>query len=126
MTQMITQNIRPAGSWDKAIDTCVMSYDERFLRRKVVQTKAGGTLLVDLAKVTSLDHGDGFETTEGKVIEIRAAEEPLLAVTAPDLPRIAWRSPCGIKRANVVTKGTLVTRFQLSLTFVWVPAALLR
>ena len=107
MTQMITQNIRPAGSWDKAIDICVMSYDERFLRRKVIQTKEGGTLLVDLAKVTSLDHGDGFETTEGKIIEIRAAEEPLLAVTAPDLSRIAWHignrhTPCQIEKDRLL------------------------
>ena len=107
MAGMIAQNTRRAGTWDKAIDACVMTYDERFLRRKVIQTEAGSSVLVDLTQVTSLDHGDGFELSDGQIIEVRAADEPLLAVTTPDLTRVAWHignrhTPCQIEPGRLL------------------------
>ena len=37
-----------------------LSYEARFLRRKVLTTAGGLPFLVDLAQTTSLDHGDAF------------------------------------------------------------------
>lgn len=107
MTQMIAQKTLPSGSWSKAADTCVLTYDERFLRRKVLKTTGGVDLLVDLAQATSLNHGDGIETSNGEIVEVRAAAEPLLAVSAADLPRIAWHignrhTPCQIEKDRLL------------------------
>ena len=101
MAHFISQNTRTAGTWTDPIDQCVMTYDERFLRRKVVKTEKGADLLVDLPHVTSLEHGDAFEVANGDFIEVCAAQEPLLEITAPDLTAIAWHignrhTPCQI------------------------------
>ena len=48
------------GAWNTAGDTCTLSYDDRFLRRKVLETSAGKRFLVDLEHTESLDHGDAL------------------------------------------------------------------
>lgn len=102
MTDFIAQIIQPAGAWQHSTATCVMTYDARFMRRKVVITTDGRSVLVDLAQVTSLAHGDAFETTDGAFIDVKAAPEPLLAITSADLTRVAWHignrhTPCQIE-----------------------------
>jgi urease accessory protein len=101
MADLIAQSTVPAGTWTAA-DICVMTYDERFLRRKVVALASGADLLIDLPQVTSLDHGSGLVLPSGEIVEVRAAEEPLLEVRAPDLTRVAWHignrhTPCQIE-----------------------------
>jgi urease accessory protein len=71
------------------------------LRRKVLKTARGQTLLVDLAHTTSLDHGDAFELDDGNLIQVSAAAEPLLQITG-DLVQLAWHignrhTPCQIE-----------------------------
>ena len=83
-------------------DRLVLTYEDRFLRRKVLALASGAMLLVDLPKTTSLDHGGVLITTDGAEILIEAAKEPLLAITGADLPRIAWHignrhTPCQIE-----------------------------
>jgi len=101
MVDYTSQNIRKAGTWSGAFDLCVLNYDDRFLRRKVIKTVHDESLLVDLAQTTSLDHGDAFELTDGRLVEVVAAEEPLLQVTG-DLVQLAWHignrhTPCQIE-----------------------------
>ncbi len=107
MTDHLTQKIQPAGSWDAAIAQCVLSYDDRFLRRKVLQTEAGQSVLVDLPKTTSLNHGDAFETSEGQLIEVVAANEELFEITGPNLVQLAWHignrhTPCQIEADHLL------------------------
>lgn len=71
-------------------EACMLSYDARFLRRKVVKTVDGQSVLVDLPKTTSLNHGDAPATAEGKLIEIIAVQEAVLQVTGPNLVLLAW------------------------------------
>ncbi|MGR3500871.1 urease accessory protein UreE [Pseudaestuariivita sp.] len=90
-----------------AQDTLVLNYDSRFLRRKVLYTQSGTDLLVDLAQTTSLDQGGRLVTTDGAEIEVIAAPEPLLEVTASDLTRVAWHvgnrhTPCQIESARLL------------------------
>lgn len=106
MVDYTTHTIRKAGDWANAFEVCVLSYDERFLRRKVINTAHDEKLLVNLAHTTSLDHGDAFELTDGRFIEVVAAEEPLLAITG-DLTQLAWHignrhTPCQIERTRLV------------------------
>lgn len=84
------QIVRRAGDWSGAYDLVVLSYEERFLRRKVLETVHDERFLVDLAKTTSVDQRDAFELADGRLIEVIAAEEYLLEITSDNLARIAW------------------------------------
>ena len=83
-------------------DTVTLDYDARFFRRKGLMTDGGLRILADLAQTISLDEGDALQLEDGRLIGIRAAPEPLLKVTGPDLPRLAWHignrhTPCQIE-----------------------------
>jgi urease accessory protein len=101
MADYTSQTIHKVGTWSDAFELCVLTYDDRFLRRKVIKTEHEKTLLVNLAHTVSLDHGDAFELTDGRFIEIIAAAEPLLQITG-DLVQLAWHignrhTPCQIE-----------------------------
>ena len=100
----ICQTIRRHGLWeDGAADDCVeLDYDQRLLRRKVLTTAGGQRILIDLDRITGLDHGDALELGDGRLIAVIAASEALLEVTATDLIRLAWHignrhAPCQIE-----------------------------
>ncbi|SDY12115.1 urease accessory protein UreE [Citreimonas salinaria] len=99
-------------------DRLVLDYEARFLRRKVLTMASGAGLLVDLAQTTSLDDGGVLVTTEGHEIAVEAAAEPLLAITAPDLPRVAWHvgnrhTPCQIEAGRLLIRPDHVIRAML-------------
>ena len=82
-------------------DRVTLSYDARFLRRKVLTTDSGARFLVDLEQTTSLDRGDAFALDDGRRIEVVPAAEALLDVRG-DLTRLAWHignrhMPCQIE-----------------------------
>ncbi|RHZ95728.1 urease accessory protein UreE [Cereibacter sphaeroides] len=97
------------GEWTGLAAGCVrLGYDERFLRRKRLETEAGDGFLVDLAETTSLDEGCAFELADGRLVEVRAAEEEVVAVTGPIL-RAAWHignrhTPCQIEADRLVIR----------------------
>lgn len=110
MAQLLAQTLRPAGSWTTATDYCALSYDARFLRRKVIETAAGARVLVDLPKTTSLAHGDALETDSGALIEIIAAPEALLQITGANLVQLAWHignrhTPCQIEADHLLIQN---------------------
>ena len=88
------------GHWSgPAAATVTLDYDERLLRRKRLETSAA-RLMVDLAETVSLEPGDALKTDDGRLIEIAAAEEPVVQIRG-DLPRLAWHignrhTPCQI------------------------------
>lgn len=88
-------------------DALSLTYDDRFLRRKVLTCESGEQILVDLAQTTSLNHGGALVLDDGREVEIQAAPEALLAVTAPDLTRVAWHignrhTPCQIEKDRLL------------------------
>lgn len=114
MADYLCQNIRRAGhnAGHKTgiFDRCIMTYDERFLRRKVVTTAQNATVLVDLPHTTSLDHGDALELSDGRLIAILAADEALLSITGPDLVRLAWHignrhTPCQVAADHLLIQA---------------------
>ncbi|MGR3377793.1 urease accessory protein UreE [Salipiger abyssi] len=119
MTTLPTSHeILRKGLWDDAADTVRLSYEDRFLRRKVLKAASGQGFLVDLAHTESLDHGDAFRLTDGRAVAVEAAEEPLLAVTGADLPRIAWHignrhTPCQIEQGRLLIQRDHVIRDML-------------
>ncbi len=78
-----------------------LGYEARLLRRKRLRTEGGAAFLVDLAGTISLNAGDCFVLEDGRLVEVAAAEEPVLVVTG-DLARLAWHignrhTPCQIE-----------------------------
>lgn len=101
MSRPVAERACPAGEWTAASERCILTYDERFLRRKRLTCESGFQFLCDLEKTTSLEEGAALELTDGRIIEIVAAAEPLYEVTGPDLARLAWHignrhTPCQI------------------------------
>jgi len=97
-----------AGHWANAYDLVVLSYDERFLRRKRLETVHGDGFLVSLPETISVAHGDAFELLDGRLIEVIAAEEPVLVITG-DLARLAWHignrhTPCQIEPGRLLIR----------------------
>ena len=117
MSDYTAHYVRRHGDWQGAFELCVLSYDARFLRRKVIQTAHDESLLVDLPQTTSVDHGDAFELTDGRFIEVLAAEEDLLEVTG-DLSRLAWHignrhTPCQIEEHRLLIQRDHVIKDML-------------
>ncbi|HWK40834.1 MAG TPA: urease accessory protein UreE [Croceibacterium sp.] len=89
------KDILPAGMWDGATasDSIVLDYDERH-RRRFSYTGAGGTrFLLDLPRPRLLHDGDGLRLSDGSMIHVRAADEPLMEARAASphaLLRLAW------------------------------------
>lgn len=84
-----------------------LSYEDRFLRRKVLRLVSGDNLLVDLPQTTSLDHGGVLVLSDGREIEVVAAPEPLLEVRGDPLHRLAWHignrhTPCQIEAGRLL------------------------
>ncbi len=84
-----------------AFDQVVLSYDDRFLRRKRLVTAQGAGFLVSLDETISVAHGDAFQLDDGRLIKVIAAIEPVMIITG-DLPRFAWHignrhTPCQIE-----------------------------
>ena len=50
MADYISQSVLKSGAWTHACDSCLLFYEDRFLRRKVLKTAKGASLLVDLAQ----------------------------------------------------------------------------
>ena len=96
------------GTNGVTFDHVVLSYDDRFLRRKRLITAQGAGFLVSLEETISVAHGDAFQLDDGRMIEVIAAEEPVLVVTG-DLPRLAWHignrhTPCQIEAARLLIR----------------------
>ncbi|MBV2361695.1 urease accessory protein UreE [Thalassococcus sp. CAU 1522] len=92
-----------------AVGEVQLDYEARFLRRKTLVLTDGRRVLVDLPKTTSLDHGGVLVLDGGGEIAIVAAPEPLIEVTATDLPRIAWHignrhTPCQIEPGRLLIR----------------------
>ncbi len=109
MSLPTTQILRRAGHWSGACDLVTLTYEERFLRRRVLATAHGERFLVDLAQTVSLEHGDAFELADGRLVEVIAAEEELIEVTGPDLARLAWHignrhTPCQIEPQRLLIR----------------------
>ena len=108
MDHLTAQTILRSGQWLRSDSRVVLGYDARFLRRKRLVAEDGSSFLVDLAETTSLDQGDAFQLSDGRLIVVIAAEEPVVEVRG-DLPRLAWHignrhTPCEIAGDHLVIR----------------------
>ena len=87
--------IIPSGHWPLAdqLDEVVLDYDERHRRRRVFTAAGGATFLLDMPETVVLQDGDGLRLEDGTFVAVRAADEPLVEITASapaELARLAW------------------------------------
>lgn len=87
--------VTPAAQWPAAERRAVvtLAHHDRHRRRIRLTADDGTAFLLDLAEATVLRHGDGLRLEDGGYIEVRAAPEQLIAVSAPTpelLARLAW------------------------------------
>lgn len=95
-----------------------LTYDQRLLRRKKLQTTEGQPFFVDLPQTVSVVAGGGFVLDDGRVVAIEAAREALYAVTGPEIIRYAWHignrhTPCEIQNDTLVIQRDPVLRGML-------------
>lgn len=85
--------IIPAGAWTRAAQSVTLDYDRRFRRRLRFVSDQGAEILLDLPEAQHIRGGDALVLEDGALVEVRAADEALLEVTAPTpdaLIRLAW------------------------------------
>lgn len=105
--------IQPAGG--QAETTLTLAYSDRFLRRRTLICDDGTSVLLDLARTTSLNHGDVVVCNNGRRICVKAAKEPLLQITADRLLPLVWHignrhCPCQIEETRVLIQPDHVLR----------------
>ena len=87
-------DIKRKGTWDGiAVDTVVLVYNDRYRRRMAMTGTGGLEFILDMAKASVLADGDALELTDGRLVAVKAAAEPLLEITCADpvhLARVAW------------------------------------
>lgn len=111
------QKLLSHGTWNGAYDLVVLTYEDRFLRRRRLETVHHEGFLVDLAETTHLNPGDAFQLADGRLIEVVAAEEEVLIITG-DLPRLAWHignrhTPCQIEGKRLLIRADHVLEAML-------------
>jgi urease accessory protein len=90
---MRATSIIPAGKWNVAAHSVTLDYDRRFRRRLRFVTDQGAEILLDLPEAIHVHGGDALALEDGSCVEVRAANEALLEITAPSadaLIRLAW------------------------------------
>ena len=110
--------ILPSGSFRASDDRVTLGYDARILRRKRLETDSGASVMVDLPETTSLNPGDALKLDDGRVIEIAAAEEPVVVIKG-NLPRLAWHignrhTPCQVTESHLIIRRDHVLEAMLA------------
>lgn len=101
-----------AGSWPKA-EKCgaiTLDWGDRHRRRVLLTDDAGGEFLLDLPQALHLTDGDGLQLDAGGWIEVHAADEEVMDVTATDaaaLARLAWHIGNRHKPVQILSAGAL-------------------
>jgi len=109
---------RATADGSRAPDEVFLDYEGRFLRRRRLTSAAGRTFLVDLPETRSLEEGDVFRLEDGARIVVRAAAEPLYAVTGDNPARLAWHignrhTPARIEPGRILIRADHVLRRML-------------
>jgi urease accessory protein len=110
MTLPVARTLHRAGLWPRlATARVVLGYDDRFLRRKRLSMASGEAFLVDLPETANLLAGDALELSDGRLVEIAAADEDVLVVRG-DLVRLAWHignrhTPCQIEADRLLIRA---------------------
>ena len=110
---LTAHDVIPCGQWTgPAADHIMLDHDARHRRRWYYTADHGTGFLLDLARATVLNHGDAVQLSDGRLVEILAAPEALVEVTAADpaaMIRLAWHignrhTPCQVAEGHLVIR----------------------
>lgn len=92
---LVCNNVRTAGTWHTATaaDVVRLDFDGRHRRRHMMTGEGGLSFLLELPRAVALRDGDGLALSDGRIVRVTAAPEPLIEITASSmgaLMRIAW------------------------------------
>jgi urease accessory protein len=93
LTLRATSFVRAQYLLETPWEIVVMDASERHLRRKLITLQHGDEVLVDLEKPIKFADRDCLILEDGRLVQIIASDEELLAVTARDavhLTQLAW------------------------------------
>lgn len=94
LAMLRADHVVPRGTWtDEPVDRVRWDYEARHRRRITATGEGGLAFLLDLPEVHLLREGDGLVLEDGRIVEVEAIREPLIAVHGADayhLTRIAW------------------------------------
>lgn len=85
---------KPAVRPDAIVDTLTLDHAARALDRAELTAEGGLSFTLSLPKAAALEDGDALRLSDGRLVAIRAAAEPLLEVRAGSparLMRLAWQ-----------------------------------
>lgn len=110
---MLRASSTSTGGATVPFDIVVLGHNERHLRRRVITLQHGDEILVDLPAPATLADGDRLVLDDGRHVEVIAAEEELLEVTAGGrsaLAEIAWHLGNRHTPAQIEADRILVAR----------------
>jgi urease accessory protein len=84
---------RPAVKPATVADVITLDHEARRRRRLAMTADGGLEFLLDLPRPMGLNDGDALALEDGRLVEVRAAEEDLIEITAATplrLAKIAW------------------------------------
>jgi urease accessory protein len=95
------------------VGVVVLTHDERHLRRKLLHMADDDMVMLDLKEPVVLEHGDLLVLEGGGFVEVIAAEEPLIEITARDpvhQTELAWHIGNRHLAAQIEDKRILIER----------------
>lgn len=101
------------GEAEPCDDVATLDYDARHRRRIVSQSDGGLSFMLDLPHAVTLRDGDRLKLSDGRIVRIIAAAQPLLQVEAHDaagLLRLAWHLGNRHLTAQIETARILIRR----------------
>ncbi|MEE1611192.1 urease accessory protein UreE [Microvirga sp. CF3016] len=93
MPRVTTIVRKPAVKADRVVDTITLDHEARNRRQGMLKGERGTEILLDLDMETTVNDGDALRLEDGRLVQVRAAAEPLLEVKAENplrLTRLAW------------------------------------
>ncbi len=78
---------------DRVVDTVTLDHEGRHRRRVSLKGDGGLDFLLDLDKAAILADGDAVKLEDGRLVQVRAAPQPLMEIRSENplrLMRIAW------------------------------------
>ncbi len=90
ITSSITGDKSPIDlSEENQTDVVILGYEQRYLRRKVIQCASGKLLLVDLPAALVLENDNCLVIESGGYIRVKSADEKLLEIKSSDAHQLA-------------------------------------
>jgi urease accessory protein len=84
---------RPAVKAERVADSLILDHEARQRRRVALTGEGGLEFLLDLERASVIEDGDAVKLEDGRLVQIKAAPERLIAITTDNplrLMKVAW------------------------------------